>query len=621
MEWLTGLNSIRLFAIVLVVVYHLFRAVLPGGFIAVEIFFTISGFLIFRKLVTEYDTREKILIGKYLKRRFLRIYPSLLACIVFTLVLSFFLHPDLLAGLRWDALAAGTFVTNIVELVQGGSYENTFAPNLFEQTWFLGLEMQLCLVAPFLSLLFLGLAKKRKRAIRVLGIGLLAAGLLSGALMVLYGGVFEQFDRAYFAPDTHAMAFLLGGAYAVFNHLVPRTPRTPKAAPALGLVLSLATISIFAFKLSFSDPASFYFAMPFTAFLTVVMLACIVKLQHNRHARRKKCRALQAADYLGSLSFGIYLYHWPLYLALPHIMPETTPVYVNAIICIGGSVLATILTGKILNRMKIRPKISAISKSKAEFFKRNMYLVASRVLIFVALAVPCGFLLYRAPQESEITRQLNESAGGVEMTDGSIDYISHRKLLQNTERVILREFELAADSRDGVVSRPYYAAANANSARVLVIGDSVTLGAKVSIEKTVESSYVDAKESRGIEAASRILAEYSASGRLPDIIVISLATNERAMTDGILQSILDVGGAEKRYIFVTGYAGPQQPRETQNAALKAFAEAHKNVEIADWWTVSHSDWSLMYADHIHLNPEGRAVYADLIKSVVERHMR
>jgi hypothetical protein len=149
-----------------------------------------------------------------------------------------------------------------------------------------------------------------------------------------------------------------------------------------------------------------------------------------------------------------------------------------------------------------------------------------------------------------------------------------------------------------------------------VIGDSVTLGAKEAIEQTVESSFVDAKESRGIESASRILAEYSASGRLPDIIVVSLATNERTMTDEILQSILDVGGEEKRYIFVTGYAGPQQPRETQNAALKAFAESHKNVEIADWWTVSHSDWSLMYADHIHLNPEGRSTYANLLNNTI-----
>ena len=621
MEWLTGLNSVRLFAIVLVVVYHLFRNALPGGFIAVEIFFTISGFLIFRKLVTEYDTREKILIGKYLKRRFLRIFPSLLACIVFTLALSFFLHPDLLAGLQWDTLAAGTFTTNLVELVQGGSYENTFAPNLFEQTWFLGLEMQLCLIAPFISLLFLNLAKKRKQAIRVLGVSLLTTGLLSGVLMALYGGLFGQQDRAYFAPDTHAMAFLLGGAYAVFNHLVPRTPRTPKAAPAIGLALSLAIISVLATKVSYSNALSFYFAMPFTAFLAVVMLACIVKLQHNHHARRKKNRALQIADYLGSLSFGIYLYHWPLYLALPHILPETTPAFVGTIICLGGSVLATILTGKILNGMKIRPKICAISKSKVDFFKRNAYMIASRVLVVLALAVPCGFLLYRVPQESEITRQLNDSASETELASGSIDYISHRKLLQNTERVILREFELAADSREGVVSRPYFAAANANTARVLVIGDSVTLGAKEAIEQTVESSFVDAKESRGIESASRILAEYSATGRLPDIIVISLATNERTMTDEILQSILNVGGEEKRYIFVTGYAGPQQPRETQNAALKAFAESRSNVEIADWWTVSHSDWSLMYADHIHLNPEGRAVYADLIKSVVERHMR
>ena len=99
--------------------------------------------------------------------------------------------------------------------------------------------------------------------------------------------------------------------------------------------------------------------------------------------------------------------------------------------------------------------------------------------------------------------------------------------------------------------------------------------------------------------------------------MISLATNQRTITDAILQDIVNVAGTGHKFILVTAYAGPLQPREEQNAALKAFANKHDNVYIADWWEVSHDNWSLMYADHIHLNPAGRAAYANLVSNVIK----
>ena len=84
----------------------------------------------------------------------------------------------------------------------------------------------------------------------------------------------------------------------------------------------------------------------------------------------------------------------------------------------------------------------------------------------------------------------------------------------------------------------------------------------------------------------------------------------------MLQGIVDVAGPGHTFVFVTGYAGPQQPRETQNAALKNYVNNHNNTFIADWWELSHDNWSLMYADHIHLNPEGRTAYANLINNVI-----
>ena len=82
MQWLIGINALRFFAIILIVIYHLFRDILPGGFIAVEIFFAISGFLIITKLVKEFAKERKIRYSSFILSRLILLMPALLACVI-----------------------------------------------------------------------------------------------------------------------------------------------------------------------------------------------------------------------------------------------------------------------------------------------------------------------------------------------------------------------------------------------------------------------------------------------------------------------------------------------------------------------------------------------------------
>ena len=218
MQWLTGINSLRFFAIFLIVVYHLFRSFLPGGFIAVDIFFTISGFLIISKLLCE-SARGKIHYGRYVAERLLRIFPALLFCVLLTLIVALFVHPDVLAGMRTNTIAALTFTTNIVQLITGGSYEATISPNLFQHTWFLALEMQLYLLAPLLLMALIVTSGDHRRAVKTAGIIFAVLAVVSQTLLIIYGGIMGQVDRAYFALDSHMGAFCLGAAFAAFNYL------------------------------------------------------------------------------------------------------------------------------------------------------------------------------------------------------------------------------------------------------------------------------------------------------------------------------------------------------------------------------------------------------------------
>jgi len=265
--------------------------------------------------------------------------------------------------------------------------------------------------------------------------------------------------------------------------------------------------------------------------------------------------------------------------------------------------------------------VAKIDLSKAwQYFKqakpakRTKWGVATAVLL-----IPLVLALIRAPLTSSIAEQLDEigmdGVAAAEEVGQESDYIGLASALRDSGDALDNQFR-ATLNPNAMPQRNSSAAPNANAARVLVIGDSVTLGAKVALESTIPGTFVDAKESRGIETATGIIASYKASGKLPEIIVISLATNERNITEALLQNIINVAGNDRNFVLVTAYAGPKQPRERQNQTLKAFASTRSNVYIADWWTISHNNWSLMYADHIHLNPEGRQTYANLIYSTI-----
>ena len=611
MKKLVGINSLRFFAIALIVSYHLFRNFLPGGFIAVEIFFCLSGFLIAGKLVQTVLADGGFKYGKFILGRLKRLYPTLLFCVLLTLALGLMVNPDVLTGARPNTIGALTFTTNFFELFSGGAYENTYLPNVFEHTWFLALIFQFYLVVPLVMKLFLALVKNRKKALKTFGVSMIVLGIISWVLMFFYGGIFGMPDRAYFALDSHMTAFCFSAAFAVFSQLFPRPPRTTKRLATIAMFASLAAIFALAFVLKFDNPLTFMIGLHAVTILTLIIIVCVVKLQRNIRERHKTNNLIRVIESTGNLAYGIYLFHWPLYILLPNILTPDTEEWGYAVINIGASVLLASIVYNVLRIKNLRRK----------YKRQPLAMRIGYAVLALALVATSTITLIRAPRVSSIAEQLSQAAD--QKTESVIltasentDYLKASQLLEQTSASLASGLELAKTT-ESTTERNTTIITNANDADVLVIGDSVTLGAKANIESLIPKSFVDAKESRGIETATGIIAGYAASGRLARTIVISLATNQRNITDATLRDIVNVAGNDKTFILITAYAGPLQPREIQNAALKEFANNNRNVYLADWWAIAHNNWSLMYADHIHLNPEGRETYARMLSNVLK----
>lgn len=611
MKKLVGINSLRFFAIALIVVYHLFQNVLPGGFIAVEIFFCLSGFLVANKLAQNVLADGNFKYGKFVLGRLKRLYPTLLFCVLLTLGCGLMVNPDILTGARTNTLAALTFTTNFFQLFIGGTYENSYLPNVFEHTWFLALIFQFYLLVPLILKLFVVLTRNRRNALKTFGASMIALGIISWILMFFYGGIFGMPDRAYFALDSHMCAFCLGAAFAVFSQLKPRPPRTTKRLATIAMFSSYAAILTLAFFLHFDSPLTFMFGFAAVTILTLIIITCIVKLQRNIRVRHKTNNVIRIIESTGNLAYGIYLFHWPLYILLPQILTPDTEEWGYTVINIAASIILASIAYSVLRVKNLRLK----------FLKQPLVLRIGYAAVAVALVATSTVTLVRAPRVSSIAEQLSGSAAQktetvISNASNNIDYLKASQLLEQATKTLSGKFEEAKNSESEIDPNTVIAVSNANDADVLVIGDSVTLGAKAAIESTISRSFVDAKESRGIETATGLIAGYAASGRLAKTIVISLATNERNITELTLRDIVNVAGNDHNFVLITAYAGPLQPREKQNAALKAFADTHQNVYLADWWSIAHNNWSLMYADHIHLNPEGRTTYANMLRNVL-----
>ncbi len=628
-----GFDALKCFAIILVVIYHVFPGVFPGGFLAVEVFFAISGFLIVQKLIKT-DWKEKDKFGgiksfwRFFWGRFKRLFPTLLFCMILTLSLAYFADPDILTGARQNSLYAVTFSTNIMSIINGTTYENSLIPNFFNQTWFLALELQVCVVsylviAGFFQ--FLPIVKfKTRRRYKQLTIVCALVALASFILMGIYGGWFKLFDRAYFGLDSHIGAFFAGGALAAFSFakkIVPAKKNKKWAWIAL-LILSVVGVGAMVPFINYASPETFVVALPAATIASLVMIMSVLKLQNP--SKQKAAKFVRPLEYIGTLSFAIYLLHYSLYVVLPSLL-NFWPLEVMPYIVIVASVVLAIVLQKILMPFS--------TKHKIWFY----------ALLLLSLILPIMALI-KAPEKSSIEESLNEAtemieetAETTEETVAAVDYSGMAGLSNLLNGDVMKYFDAAANyakpypvvvNGGGITyslsGRAYYNTPNysrvsaLNGARVMVLGDSVVVGATNAIYNTVPGAFVDALQSRNMTDAINLLAGYRAAngGKLPYIIVIGLVTNYVNFGVDTLRTIMDTAGPGHQFVFITGYCG-DYPRDAQNNVIKYVANTYSNAHVADWVpVVAPNVNSYTYADHIHLTPAGRQAYANLINGVV-----
>ena len=315
-----ALDGLRALAVAAVMLYHGGVGWAQGGFLGVDVFFVLSGFLITSLLVQEWTSTGRIALRAFWLRRARRLLPALFVVLLVAAAYAISLPEQQQHDLRGDSLATLAYVSNWWFVVSGQSYFAQFVePSTLRHTWSLAIEEQFYLLFPLLLVTWLGRARLGLRGLRLL---LLAGTFVSAGLMVALHDPLVDPSRAYYGTDTRMQALLVGA----FLALAPALTRasTPHYARIHGRLLHLpgaglaGWLAVAGLLLMFERARELAPSMYRGGFLLAAVLSAVVIAAVSRAPRSTLGRALSFRPVVavGVVSYGLYLWHWPVYVVL-----------------------------------------------------------------------------------------------------------------------------------------------------------------------------------------------------------------------------------------------------------------------------------------------------------------
>lgn len=316
LPYLPGLDGLRAIAVGAVLLYHADPQWLPGGYLGVEVFFVLSGYLITSLLIAEWRAQGSINLPAFWLRRARRLLPALFLLLASTLTFAVLFLPGEVAGLRGDALAAAGYSMNwYLVFGQKSYFELVGRPPMLQHLWSLAVEEQFYLVWP---LLFTVMARRWQLKRRMLA-AIVAGAVASAGLMALLYQPDADPSRIYYGTDTRATGLLIGCALAVgWASLRPGRARPVSKLrkyaaaflPDIGGLAALILLGGLFVWLDENEPFLYQGGFVVTGLITLALIIACAGTPSRLTSRLLGWKPLR---WLGMRSYGIYLWHWPVY--------------------------------------------------------------------------------------------------------------------------------------------------------------------------------------------------------------------------------------------------------------------------------------------------------------------
>ncbi|MBP2624203.1 acyltransferase family protein [Streptococcus oricebi] len=590
-------SLVRITGLILVLLYHFFQGLFPGGFIGVDIFFAFSGFLITSLLIDEFARSSAIDLLGFFKRRFYRIVPPLVFMILLIMPFTLLVRKDFVAGIGSQIAASLGFVTNFFEIMSGGNYESQFIPHLFIHSWSLALEVHFYL---FWGLGVWFLAKKSQSISQLRGfIFLLSTGLFLASFLAMFLGAFftKNFTSIYFASWTHIFPFFAGAALATVSGVASVGVNFKKMEEAwtikkawLRLALSFSLLVVLSFLLKFDQIWTYLFGFLLATVLALEMILA-TRILHDKTPNRQEPAWL---GFVADTSYGVYLFHWPFYIIFSQLMNNLLAVILTTILSFGLAALSYyVLEPSLAGR---RPQLTFLKLDATQISRPIFYSLLPLTLLtllIMATAPKIG-----AFEESLMVNGLNQAKNKLDLTRSQIDQA------QATEYNV--------------------------TAGVSLIGDSVALRASQWLETTIPGIQLDAVVSRNLASGLEVYQTAISNKILLQDVVLALGANTVDNYEEALNQLIDQLPKGHRLILVTPYDGRVASDENSSLAKtrqyeQELAKKYDYVYLADWYQVAQDNPDIWQGtDQVHFGSESNSIaqggqlYAQTIKEALDQ---
>ena len=574
-RYIPAIDGLRAVAVIAVMLYHLGFTWIPGGFLGVDLFFVISGYVITRLLLDSIQRSGGLDLRAFYKARIRRLFPPLVFMIFVTIIYISIWAPETMRRFISDSPFALLGGMNWWLVFRQTDYFDTISrPPLLQHTWSLGVEAQFYLIWPLILLLVLRQFGKAK----IPGAALIIAAFSGIALLLVSYEVdaanTSQVSHVYFGTDTHSIGLFLGAALAV--SWVPQNlqeqvnRRAQDFIDGIGVIGFVGLLGVF-LLVNESDPTLYKLAFPLAGIFGCAILTSIV----HPASRFAPILSSRVAVWIGERSYAIYLWHWVVF--------QVT-----------------------------RPAVDLEGSTWALYALRILvvFALADISLRLVELPVRSGLVEYwfkgmKYRTKNVQRRQKSTVVASVLLLILGTSYISANAISQSDKEmaIVKQQLEQPIQPSETTV---------AQSGGLWVTGDSVILGIHYELDARAPIAIINARVGRQASELIEVMKADKAKAA-DSTVIFNMGNNNKLTSDQVIAVFEEVKNQPR--IIVVNTAVPRGWRDENNALIAQYAALY-GATVIDWASISMGHPEYFAPDGVHLVPAGVRAYVDAITATL-----
>ena len=579
-RYIHSVDGLRAVAVLAVLLYHLGIDWIPGGFLGVDLFFVISGYVITGLILDSIARSGTLDLRAFYLSRIRRLLPALVAMLVFTTLFIGVYAPETVRRFVSDIPYVLTGSMNWALVAREQDYfESIGRPPLLQHTWSLAVEAQFYFIWPLVLLFILKYFGKKNISFAALAIAI-ASGVALFAYSIRIDTQESAISHVYFGTDTHSIGLFLGSALAVSWQPQNLTREISKRAQdfidLIGVFGFLGLLSTFLF-INESDPTLYRIAFPLSALFGCATLISVVH-PASRFAPILSTRPL---IWIGERSYGIYLWHWIVF-------------------------------------QLTRPSIDLVGDDWALYALRVLivFALADISLRYIEVPVRRGYfeLWFRGMKyrtKAVRLRQKISTVAAVLLTFAATSLVSI-DAMDRADQIAAQEKLAAEQANEGGIGQVI---TDAQTPGLWVTGDSVILGIRNVLAQYERIELINARVGRQISELIEVTrTDQQFVGDSP--VVLNLGNNNRLVESEIVE-LMEIVKAQPK-IIVVNTAVPRSWKDLNNQLIREVTSRYPNTILVDWDQISSNHPEYFATDGVHLNPPGVNAYVSAIREVLNK---